>query len=98
MTVFFETKTSVFTDDARLVGDIEEHDGTGLQFTAAVEVPLSADELIQIGEYMKALNEKPRDKLIEDARYIIEAIKRGANVADYAREIDEWLDVNGVTK
>lgn len=31
-------------------------------------------------------------KLIEDARYIIEAMHRGADVADYGREINDWLD------
>lgn len=99
MTILFETKTSVFTENAELLGDIEEQDGGGWTFTAAVEMPLSADELIQIGEYVKALNEKQHDKLIEDARYIIVAMQRGADAADYAREISEWLgDVNGVTK
>ena len=97
MTLSLETKTSVFTEDGQLVGDIEEQDGGGWQFTAAVEIPLSADELIQIGEYMKALSEKRHDKMIEDARYIIEAFKRGSSAPDYWREISEWLgNVNGV--
>jgi len=97
MTLSFETKTSVFTENAELLGDIEQQDGGGWTFTAAVEMPLSADELIQIGEYVKALNERPRDKVIEDARYIIGAMQRGADAADYAREISEWLDeLNGV--
>ena len=97
MTISFETKTSVFTENAELLGDIEEESGGGWQFTAAVEMPLSADELIQIGEYIKALNERPSAKLINDARYIIEAFKRGASAPDYWREISEWLDeLNGV--
>lgn len=96
MTLSFETKTSVFTENAELLGDIEQQDRIGWTFTAAVEMPLSADELIQIGEYMKALNEKPRDKVIEDAKNIIEAFKRGASAHEYWREISEWLDeLNG---
>lgn len=99
MAVFFETKISVFTDDAQLCGDIEEQDGGGWTFTAAVEMPLSADELIQIGEHIKALNEKQHDKMIEDARYIIEAFKRGASAHEYWREISDWFgDANGVVK
>lgn len=97
MTISFETKTSVLTENAELLGDIEEQDGGGWTFTAAVEMPLSADDLIQIGEYVKALNEKQHEKLINDARYIIEAFKRGALAPDYWREISEWLDeLNGV--
>ena len=99
MTISFETKTSVFTENAELLGDIEEESGGGWTFTAAVEMPLSADELIQIGEHMKALNEKQHDKMIEDARHIIEAFRRGASAHEYCREIIEWLgNVNGVTK
>lgn len=100
MTISFETKTSVFTENAELLGDIEEESGGGWTFTAAVEIPLSADELIQIGEYMKALNERPsNNKLINDARYIIEAFERGSSAPDYWREISEWLgNVNGVDR
>lgn len=99
MTLSFETKTSVFTENAELLGDIEEESGGGWKFTAAVEMPLSADELIQIGEYMKALEKQSHGDLLKGARYIIEAIHRGADVADYAREISEWLDdVGGVVK
>lgn len=99
MTISFETKTSVFTENAELLGDIEEQDGGGWQFTAIVEMPLSADELIKIGEYIKALSERPRDKLISDAKYIIEAFKRGASAPDYWREISDWLDeLNGVKR
>lgn len=88
MTIIFETKTSVFTENAEHLGNIEEVSGGGWTFTAAVEMPLSADELIQIGEYIKALDEKSsNNKLINDARYIIEAVHRGADVAGYAREI-----------
>lgn len=92
MTVFFEAKTSVFTDDAQHVGDIEEQDGGGWTFTTAVEIPLSADECIQIGEYIKALDVKPHARLLNGAKYIIEAMRMGANVADYALEISAWLD------
>ena len=99
MTISFETKTSVFTENAELLGDIEEESGGGWTFTAAVEMPLSADELIQIGEYMKALNEKRHDKMIEDARYIIEAFQSGSQACDYWREISDWFgDANGVVK
>lgn len=56
MTISFETKTSVFTDDAQLVGDIEEQDGGGWTFTAAVEMPLSADELRAIADKLDELN------------------------------------------
>lgn len=104
MTLSFETKTSVFTENAELLGDIEEESGGGWTFTAAVEMPLSADECIQIGEYIKALNErpnneKPNKKLISDAKYIIEAFHRGSQACDYWREISDWFgDVNGVVK
>lgn len=56
MTISFETKTSVFTENAELLGDIEEESGGGWTFTAAVEVPLSADELRAIADKLDELN------------------------------------------
>ena len=56
MTISFETKTSVFTENAELFGDIEQQDRMGWTFTAAVEMPLSADELRAIADKMDELN------------------------------------------
>jgi len=88
MTISFETKTSVFTENAELLGDIEQQDGGGWTFTAAVEMPLSADELIQIGEYVKALNERPSDMLVEDAKNMIERYRQTLKV------IHTWATVS----
>lgn len=56
MTISFETKTSVFTENAEHLGDIEEQDGGGWTFTAAVEIPLSGDELRAIADKLDELN------------------------------------------
>lgn len=63
MTLSFETKTRVFTENAELLGDIEQQDGGGWTFTAAVEMPLSAGELRAIADKLDELS--GADKLDE---------------------------------
>lgn len=68
MTLSFETKTSVFTENAELLGDIEEESGGGWTFTAAVEMPLSADELRAIVDKLDTLNQKYTESVQSGAK------------------------------
>ena len=58
MTIQFEHKIVVYTDDAVLCGYIEpkEAECKGWAFTPEPEVPLTADELRQIADRVDSMN------------------------------------------